>query len=115
MLVGSWRAPRQPKALEHVADGLDAWKAEAGAVALVAGAGEHPAAARFAHVDGVFEVAGVVDVEADFFGFEGLAGGGEEAVHDLLGLRRRGAGAAKDGAGFLQFAVGGTLVGVASS
>jgi hypothetical protein len=30
---------------------------EAGAVALVAGAGEHPGAVRFAEMDGVFEVA----------------------------------------------------------
>jgi hypothetical protein len=36
--------PRQPKALKSTSDGLDAGEGEAGAVALVGGAGQHPGA-----------------------------------------------------------------------
>ena len=64
-------------------------------------------------MDGVFEVAGVVDVEADFFGAEGLAGGSEEAVHDLLGLQTTRCGAGVKRAGELQFGIGGALISVA--
>ena len=97
---------------EHVGDGLNAWQAEAGPVTLVAGAGEHPAAARFAEMDGVVEIARVVDVEADLFSAEGFAGGAEEAVHDLLGIKAARCRRGVERAGLLQLRVGGALVGV---
>ena len=97
---------------EDVADGLDAGEAEAGAVAFVAGAGEHPGAGGMAEGDGVFEIAAAIDVEADFLGVQGFAGGGEEGVEDLFGAEATWGGGGEEGAGGGESGIGGALVGV---
>lgn len=97
---------------EDVADGLDAGEAEAGSVTFVAGAGEHPGTGGMAEGDGVFEVAAAIDVEADFLGVHGFAGGGEEGVEDLFGAEATWGGGGEEGAVSGEGGVGGALVGV---
>ena len=98
--------------LKDVGDCLDAWQGQAGPVAFIGGAGEHPRASGLAEREGVFDVAGAVDVEADFLGAEGLAGGCEERVHDLFGLKAARSWRGEEGAGCFQLRIGGALIGV---
>ena len=97
---------------EHIRDGRDPGKIQAGPVALVARAGQHPAATRLAEADGVAHVTASVDVEADLLGAEGLARGREHRVHDLLRTQSaRGRGDVKR-ARSAQLRIRGALIGV---